>query len=762
MILNTLTFYLIAGALSLCYSGVMLLAARRRSGSHLLKGMAMAMWVLAAGFILGGLGAELPTWATVILGNMLLLSAGAILYPAVSAFCLRHERVEWDRLGWAMVLLSALPFWYWGLYQPNGHYRSVVYSFVDAAINVRTAWRVFGSLRSGQGPRRHWVLVALFGGVSAWMVARGLVLLVADAPPPSARGANPTVWLTVFWYIVVATSLTVTALWLEFGMRVDRRAFPRPGQTSFGFVDYLHSRLFLLWAAVLTLVLGMVGGASVLYAKTYEAEELRLMRKAMANTDSLVQYTLQSLNQTDTLLHAARGFYLRTNSLEQTEAFISELPFDQSIIDNVYLVDADGQVMMSPRLDASGVNVADRDYFAFHRDHADDRMFIGSVAQGRVTGRYQFRVSRRINDAKGNFAGVVLAGLDPGSFARFYRQLDPRSQSMAALLGVADHRLRARVPEPAPEQWPIPVDAGLWAALQRAPAGFHRNDKASDFGGHVFAYKTVGDLPLVTLVGYSEADLQASVNERVNGLMTGLAIGLITIAVLALLLTAEIRRRDDQDRFMSMLSHELKTPLSVVRMTLGLRGPISDSSRLLAQQSVQDMDGIVERCLQVDRLDHRRRQRTREACQIEDLLFNLCTKLAESERLQINVDSMPTCVLDTQLLRVALSNLMENALKYSPADSVVQVSATAQTWRHRKGVFLSVMNEPGGAGLPDPDQVFKKYYRATGARSRSGSGLGLYLVRGAVRRLGGWVRYAPDAGQVGFEVWVPIHDPQGL
>jgi signal transduction histidine kinase len=61
----------------------------------------------------------------------------------------------------------------------------------------------------------------------------------------------------------------------------------------------------------------------------------------------------------------------------------------------------------------------------------------------------------------------------------------------------------------------------------------------------------------------------------------------------------------------------------------------------------------------------------------------------------------------------------------------------------------------GVAVFPDDEQLFKKYYRADGARRHSGSGLGLYLVANFVRLLGGAVRYERQELSVRFTVWLP-------
>ena len=311
---NTLSLYVIAGAMSFGLSLVMLTFSWRQPGRHLLSGMAMTMAMLAAALVVAGFGPRLPDWTTVLGTNLLLLAAGAILHSRLTAFCAQRE-ARFDRVGWTLAALTAPPFWYWGLIEPDGQYRAAVFSFAAAAINGRTAWVI---VRSAYQQRRNYVIQALallFSLFSIWMAARGVSSLVADSPAVGARGDNPTSWLTVFWYIILVTLMSGCVIWLETGQSADRRRFSARLGAFLGFVNYFRDRLHLLWAAVLILLLGILGEAAVLYQKTDEAEEARLMRSTEVTNDAFVQHSLQLINGVDTLLHSVRSFYLRTQSI---------------------------------------------------------------------------------------------------------------------------------------------------------------------------------------------------------------------------------------------------------------------------------------------------------------------------------------------------------------------------------------------------------------------------------------------------------------
>lgn len=719
-----------------------------------MKNCAIAIWVLSAGFLVSAYGPLLPRWTTVVGTNLTLLAAAAVMCSGFAAFCEQREARP-DRIAWGVVALTVLPFWYWGLIDPVGNYRTAVFSLAYSVILGRIVFLLTRSPVPLGRDVATWVLAILFGVGASGTLARGVLAIVVEPPIGTLRSANPTEWTTVAAYMLLLAVIVLCIIRLEFGRVAEQRSdISDHAEAIFGFVEYFRSRLLLLWAIVFILVTAIVSEAGLFYAKSYAWEAERLAQKAELSNDALVHHSLQVMMQAETLLHSVRSFYLRTQSVRETEGFIDSLPFDKSVINNVYIIGPQGKIVVSHEPSQTDLSVADRDYFLFHQSTPGDQIFIGSVESGRVTGKLHFRVSRRISLADGNFAGVVLATVNPESFSQYYRRFTIGPQSVTSLLGTLDRKLRARVPAPASDQWQAQVESVLWDALLKKPDGYYKNISNIDNIPRVFAYKKVADMPLVLVTGYSESDIQSSVYERVRWLAVSLFTVLVIILTLAALLTVDIRRRNEQERFMAMLSHELKTPLSVLRMSLS-QDTLSERTREHAQQSVQDMDTIVYRCLQADRLQHPSHVVSSQLCQLSDFLANLQIASTSPQRLQIAAHDLPIFSTDHQLLNIALNNLVENALKYSPPQSMVQISASPHSHKRQPGILVSVTNAIGNAGQPDALQVFKKYYRSPRAHSKTGSGLGLYLVNSVVRLLGGWVRYAPAQDSVRFELWLP-------
>lgn len=209
----------------------------------------------------------------------------------------------------------------------------------------------------------------------------------------------------------------------------------------------------------------------------------------------------------------------------------------------------------------------------------------------------------------------------------------------------------------------------------------------------------------------------------------------------------------DKESLLTMLAHELKTPLATIRMLLGSPG-LPASTLRPAQSAVQDMNNVIERCLQVGQLDEGALRINWQCVDLAALVGPVVAASAHAERVALQVFNADLTVrADPQLLETVLRNLLENALKYSPSGSCVQVCLEAVGGA--AGVALTVRNDVGPTGKPDPDRVFDKYYRHPQAQRKTGSGLGLYLVHGLAQRLQGQLAYQDEGQRVSFRLWLP-------
>jgi signal transduction histidine kinase len=222
---------------------------------------------------------------------------------------------------------------------------------------------------------------------------------------------------------------------------------------------------------------------------------------------------------------------------------------------------------------------------------------------------------------------------------------------------------------------------------------------------------------------------------------------------------------DEQTRFTAMLTHELKNPLAAIRLSLDTLESSASTQTAKRRQRIDralaDIDALVERCAVTDRIEQQQDQVRVCDIPLEQWLADVLAGLPDSSRVQVAIDRHTPTTLDTDpgLLAVALTNLLDNALKHSPPDSPVnlRVQAKPDTTAYGPGIRMVVRNNIGPAGLPDPARVFEKYYRGQGTSRLSGFGLGLYLVREIALQLGGQAVCVPqpDNNSIEFSLCLP-------
>jgi signal transduction histidine kinase len=205
-----------------------------------------------------------------------------------------------------------------------------------------------------------------------------------------------------------------------------------------------------------------------------------------------------------------------------------------------------------------------------------------------------------------------------------------------------------------------------------------------------------------------------------------------------------------------MLVHELKNPLASIRLALGslfppLQAQEAGSARRLRniQRSIQDMTSVLERCELMNSLEQEQASTQRSQVDLVALLQDLVNSSAEPQRFRLNLT--PTAIhSQPDFLRLVASNLLENALKYSPPESAIDVEL-----RSGNTMELIVTNQVDPEMQPDPDQIFNRYYRHPLAQRVRGTGLGLFLVREICQKMGAQIHFEAAPGQVQFTLELP-------
>jgi two-component system sensor histidine kinase SenX3 len=257
-------------------------------------------------------------------------------------------------------------------------------------------------------------------------------------------------------------------------------------------------------------------------------------------------------------------------------------------------------------------------------------------------------------------------------------------------------------------------------------------------------------------------------------LVLGIIFFLLIITGLILnttFLIREIRRNEQHDAFINAVTHELKTPITSIRLylqTLKTRDVDEARRREFYDIMLADSDRLsqtVEQVLRAGRTSHKRRlinvsvidlsQMVRDCLDVTRRQHNLD---ADSLRYVESLDGAGARVAgDPEELRAAVSNLLDNAVKYS--DKEVQISVEVATLDAGR-VAVRVADRGIGIQRTQLKRIFKRFYRAPGgfmARFK-GTGLGLFIVRSIVEKHGGRV-FAESAG-VGQGSTFTIHLPR--
>jgi len=228
-----------------------------------------------------------------------------------------------------------------------------------------------------------------------------------------------------------------------------------------------------------------------------------------------------------------------------------------------------------------------------------------------------------------------------------------------------------------------------------------------------------------------------------------------------LVLTGNLMRKEqemrvEQEQFMIMLTHELTNALATAHLAIGKLDPTS-AMRVRGYRAIDSMRAIIRRCALSGEIEADALTLQHAPVNVQALLQEMCSQMPADANILLNTAAeLPDCKTDRQLLLVILSNLLDNAINYRATASVIEVSASPQSRGPVAGVQMSVRNTAGEAGPPDPQQVFKKFWRGPGATRCAGSGLGLYLSSLIAQRLGGELRYQPENSNVRFELWLPL------
>ena len=258
-----------------------------------------------------------------------------------------------------------------------------------------------------------------------------------------------------------------------------------------------------------------------------------------------------------------------------------------------------------------------------------------------------------------------------------------------------------------------------------------------------------------------------------NGILVFFGVLLLTMIVSGVVLNTiflvrEIRRNAQHDAFINAVTHELKTPVASIRLYLEtlLSRSVDENKRAeFYQVMLDDSDRLLATIEQVLRTGRMGAARHKPNFSVIDLgvLLEECVSRARALH-SLSSDSLdyqagPAFKIqgDPDEVRAAVSNLIDNAVKYSGSSVKVMVEAAKVDGR-----YIAVRVKDQGAGIPKTElkRIFQRFYRVPGplATRLKGTGLGLYIVRSVAKRHGGraWAESEGPGHGSTFVVQFPI------
>jgi len=229
-------------------------------------------------------------------------------------------------------------------------------------------------------------------------------------------------------------------------------------------------------------------------------------------------------------------------------------------------------------------------------------------------------------------------------------------------------------------------------------------------------------------------------------------------AGLRLLLAQDVTQLKKMERmrkdFVANVSHELRTPLTVLKGYLETLQDLDDGHSPLLTSSFQQMQGQTERMqhlvddlLLLTRLETQ--QKKSQCVDVPALLSQICTEgdtlENASSRIELNLETNVHIIGDEEELRSAFTNLLGNALKYSPEDSVVKV----RWYQNKESIVLAIEDQGEGIAKADIPRVTERFYRVENKRLKkvNGTGLGLAIVKHVLMRHGAHLNIASELGK---------------
>ena len=274
-------------------------------------------------------------------------------------------------------------------------------------------------------------------------------------------------------------------------------------------------------------------------------------------------------------------------------------------------------------------------------------------------------------------------------------------------------------------------------------------DRLADAGGFIVGHPFPTTLYMwrlqVAPLHAPELEVRARQKKISDAILIGLALGIIVLGMIVYLYAAAKERKLSRLRseFVSNVTHELKTPLSLIKMFIELliMGKAADETRRqryyeIIHRESDRLGALIDTVLDFSRLERGKTRYDKVEVNVSSVVQKAVDMFRvrlerESVEISLSVDDeeqdIPPVLADDQALTLAVINLLDNALKY--AEGTKEIRVTVRT----KGQKVQIIVSDDGPGIPPEElkRIFERFYRGRAASTSHarGSGIGLSIVR---------------------------------
>lgn len=481
---------------------------------------------------------------------------------------------------------------------------------------------------------------------------------------------------------------------------------------------------------------------------------------------------------------------VQANDFEKADftRFANETGLAPQILTQLSLVGPDGRFVGS-NIDPTGektghVELSDREHVQVHLNPAaaaaarlqqtPNGLFVGKPVVGKVSGKATIQLSRRIPDANGGIAGIVVASVNPGYFEDVYRGVQLGGVGVVTLVG-NDSTVRARVIGG--------QSLGMGSVVARAannnmeelgPGGNYVRSSGLDGIERIYAYSRVGNYPLLVVVATGTDEALQEWRASRNVALFTMALFSVALVGAAIIFVRSVRQLEStnaalriseaearsasqaKSEFLAAVSHELRTPLTSIRgfaelMELRLDQPRYKEQAGLIRKAADHLNALLTEILDLAKVEAGAMPHLPTEQNVADIVQSTADFFAVTAanknldmQVQIAPDAPATLVCDGLRLKQVLNNLLSNAMKFTDTGAVtIEVDATADAVR------FHVVDT--GPGIPAHlhEAIFEKFRQGNDQVSyqHGGTGLGLALSRALAVLMGGTLTLSSSEGQ---------------